>query len=98
MYLANGKPKRRDAWKPRYRADLEVMASPGGVEKKRGQGLTRPGPLFPLLALPLADVNEDNLKLWYDREATQGKHQAARALMMFRGFLRWCSAQPARGI
>lgn len=94
LYLASGKPKRRDAWKPRYRADLEAMAAPGGVAKKRGEGLTRPGPLFPLLALPLADVNEDNLKTWFDSEAVAGKHQATRALMMFRGFLRWCSAQP----
>ena len=68
-YLANGKPKRREAWKPRYRADLEAMAAPGGVEKKRGEGLTRPGPLFPLLALPLAGVNEDTLKSWFDSEA-----------------------------
>ncbi len=94
LYLENGRPKRRDAWKPRYRADLEAMASPGGAEKKRGKGLTRPGPLFPLLALPLAKVNEDSLKSWYDGEAKKGKHQAARALMMFRGFLRWCSARP----
>ncbi|GAB2531893.1 tyrosine-type recombinase/integrase [Simplicispira piscis] len=94
LYLANGKPKRRDAWKPRYRADLEAMAAPGGEKKKRGQGVTRPGPLYPLLALPLTGVNEDTLKSWYDREAVSGKHQAARALMMFRGFLRWCSARP----
>ncbi len=94
LYLENGKPKRRDAWKPRYRADLEAMAAPGGEKKKRGQGVTRPGPLYPLLALPLAAVNEDTLKIWYDREAVAGKHQAARALMMFRGFLRWCAARP----
>ena len=93
LYLENGRPKRRDAWKPRYRADLEVMAAPGGEKKKRGQGVTRPGPLYPLLALPLAAVNEDTLKSWYDREAVAGKHQAARALMMFRGFLRWCSGR-----
>ncbi len=94
LYLAQGKPKRRDAWKPGYRAGLESMAAPGGVKKKRGKGDTRPGPLYPLLALPLADVNEDSLKSWFDREALTGKHQAARALMMFRGFLRWCAARP----
>jgi hypothetical protein len=44
--------------------------------------------------LPLGGVNEDSLKSWFDREAVAGKHQAARALMMFRGFLRWCSARP----
>jgi integrase len=94
LYLQTGRPKRREAWKPRYRADLEAMAVPGGEPKKRGQGLTRPGPLFPLLALPLTAVNEDTLKSWFDREAVAGAHQAARALMMFRGFLRWCAGRP----
>jgi integrase len=93
LYLTHGKPKRRDAWKPGYRADLEAMSAPGGVEKKRGKGLTRPGPLFPLMALPLGAINEDSLKRWFDSEALAGKHQAARALMMFRGFLRWCAAR-----
>jgi integrase len=93
-YLIEGKPKRKEAFKPRYRADLEAMAAPGGEKKKRGEGNTRPGPLFPLLALALSQVNEDTLKSWYDREALTGQHQAARALMMFRGFMRWCSAKP----
>src|SRR5205085_703418 len=95
MYLQEGKPKRRDAWKPRYRADLEAMASAGGEKKKRGEGITRPGPLHPLMTLRLHDITEDTLKVWYDREARFGKHQAARALMMFRGFLRWCTTKPA---
>lgn len=93
-YMAEGKPKRKDAWKPGYKADLQAMAGAGGEKKKRGQGLTRPGPIYPLLALPLVEVNEDALTLWYEREALAGRHQAARALMMFRGFLRWCSARP----
>jgi hypothetical protein len=42
------------------------------------------------MALALANVNEDTLKVWFDREAVAGRHQATRALMMFRGFLRWC--------
>lgn len=94
LYLAKGRPKRKDAWKPGYRASLELMSSPGGVPKKRGQGTTRPGPLFPLMRLALVDVTEDTLQVWFEREAVASKHQAARALMMFRGFLRWCSARP----
>lgn len=94
LYLEQGRPKRKDAWKPRYLADLKAMALPGGEKKKRGQGTTRPGPLFPLMALALADVTEDALTLWFDREAVAGRHQATRALMMFRGFLRWCAARP----
>lgn len=94
LYLENGRPKRREAWKPRYLDDLKKMALPGGEKKKRGQGVTRPGPIHPLLALPLANVNEDVLKAWFDTEALSGKYQAERALMMFRGFLRWCSSKP----
>jgi integrase len=93
-YLMEGKPKRKDAWKPGYRASLDVMAAPGGIKKVRGQGLTRPGPIYPLMALALGDVTEDALQIWFEREAVAGKHQAARALMMFRGFLRWCAARP----
>ena len=93
-YLAEGKPKRRDAWKPGYLASLKVMSAPGGAEKKRGTGFTRPGPIYPLLALALSDVTEDALQIWFEREALASKHQAARALMMFRGFLRWCAARP----
>ena len=92
-YLVEGKPKRRDAWKPGYRVGLELMAVAGGVAKKRGKGKTRPGPLYPLMPVRLIDANEDTLKAWFGAEAKSGKHQAARALMMFRGFLRWCSAQ-----
>lgn len=92
-YLKAGKPKRREAWKPRYRLDLERMAAVGGVKKVRGIGLTRPGPLHPLMALPLASVTEEVLLDWYQSEAESGKHQAARALMMFRGFLRWCASR-----
>ena len=93
-YLEEGKPKRKDAFKPRYLADLTAMSGAGGVEKKRGKGLTRQGPIYPLLALPLGGVTEDALQLWFEPEAVKGKHQAARALMMFRGFLRWCAARP----
>lgn len=92
-YLADGKPAKKDAWKPRYRADLEAMSAPGGEVKKRGKGLTLPGPLHPMLAQRLADVNEDTLKLWFDEQAQRSRHQATRALRMFQGFMRWCSAR-----
>lgn len=94
LYLVQGKPKRKDGWKPRYLSDLHAMSSPGGVKKKRGAGQTMPGPLFPLMGLPLASVDEDVLQRWYEQESLRGRHQAARALMMFRGFLRWCSGRP----
>lgn len=56
--------------------------------------MTRPGPLHPLLSLALVEVTEDALQEWFEDEAKAGRHQATRALMMFRGFLRWCAARP----
>lgn len=79
-YLAEGRPKRKDAWKPGYRASLDVMSAPGGVPKKRGKGLTRPGPLYPLLALKLADLTEDALQIWFEREAVAGKVEQTRTI------------------
>ena len=46
------------------------------------------------MALSLGSVTEDVLQIWFQREAVVGKHQAARALRMFRGYLRWCAARP----
>lgn len=93
-YMEEGKPKRRDAWKPRYLADMQRMTAPGGEPKKRGSGLTLPGHITPLLSLRLSQIDEDRLTAWFLAESRRSKHQATRALMMFRGFLRWCSIQP----
>ena len=93
-YVAEGRPKRREAWKPRYVADMGKMTSAGGEPKKRGQGKTLPGHLFPLMAWRLCDVTEDTLTVWFKEESRRSRHQATRALMMFRGFLRWCATEP----
>lgn len=94
VYLTEGRPKRKDAFKPRYLDDMRKMAAPGGQPKARGQGVTRPGPLYPLMALPLASINSEVLEAWYYRESLTGRYQATRAVMMFSGFLRWCSIHP----
>ncbi|MBS7349567.1 MAG: site-specific integrase [Comamonas sp.] len=93
QYLQEGKPRHKDAWKPGYRADVEAFASPGGLPKKRGKGLTRPGVLWPLMNLPLGGINEDELLDWHNQEARRSKEQAKRGLMIFRGFLRWCATR-----
>jgi integrase len=92
-YMAEGKPARKDAWKPRYVADLQAAAAPGGEARKRGKGQTLPGHLWPLMGERLADVNADLIRDWYAREAKRSPRQAARSAAMFSGFLRWCSLQ-----
>ncbi len=92
-YMAEGKPKRRSAWKPRYVADLIKAASPGGEPKKRGKGLTKPGHLARLMPLTLASIDQDVIRDWYAHEAQTAPIQAARAVAMFSGFLGWCATK-----
>ncbi len=93
-YLREGKPKKKDEWKPRYRADLMKAAAPGGLPKKRGKGLTRPGHLAPLMELRLAELNGDVIRAWLRSEARSAPIQAPRAFRMFSGFVSWCATQP----
>ncbi len=92
-YMAEGKPKRKAAWKPRYVADLKAAASLGGAPKKRGKGKTKPGHLAALMPLRLASIDQDVIRDWYAREAKTAPIQAARAVAMFSGFLGWCATK-----
>jgi integrase len=102
--MAEGKPKHRDAWKARYRLDLEKAELPGGETKKRGTGKTKPGHLAPLLAMPLTafgpGVGRDTVEDWYAIERKRGSGvQAKRAAAMFAGFLSWVdSCKQYRGL
>ncbi len=92
-YLAEGKPKRKAAWKPRYVADLQRAASLGGEPKKRGKGTTKPGHLAALMPLTLTSIDQDTIRDWYAKEAKTAPVQAARAVAMFSGFLGWCATK-----
>jgi len=93
IYMVKGKPPRKEAWKPRYVEDLKRAVDAGGQARQRGKGLTKPGPLAPLTARRLVDIDEDAMRDWYQIESERGRVQAARALAMFSGFLSWCSNQ-----
>jgi integrase len=92
-YMAEGKPKRKAAWKPRYVADLAKAASMGGEPKKRGKGKTKPGHLAALMPLRLASIDQDTIRDWYAKEAKTAPIQAARAVAIFSGFLGWCATK-----
>jgi integrase len=92
-YLAEGKPRGKAAWKPRYRADLERVVAPGGEARKRGGGETQPGHLAPLLPLKLIDLDSDVIRDWFVVQSQRAPVQATRALAMLSGFLTWCGAR-----
>jgi integrase len=92
-YLAAGKPRGKDAWKPRYQADLDKAAAPGGEVLKRGKGKTKPGHLAALMPVRLVDIHADLIRDWYATESQRAPVQAARVVAMFSGFLRWCASR-----
>ncbi|WP_374662129.1 tyrosine-type recombinase/integrase [Inhella sp.] len=93
VYMEHGKPRKKAAWKPRYRSDLLKAASPGGEPLKRGKGVTKPGHLAALMPLTLASIDQDTIRDWYLSESNRAPIQAARAVAMFSGFLSWCATR-----
>lgn len=91
VYLAERKPH----WGDRhYRDHLEKSAS-GGIPAKRGPTITSPGPLFPLLALPLRDLTAPMIEAWAAKEAQTRPTSARLAWRLLKGFLGWCNEQSA---
>lgn len=99
-YSEQGQPKRRighwrsSSFSPGYIDDLKRMVLPGGERKKRGSGQLKPGPLSPLTSLAIEDLDEFTLREWYLDQCKRSHAQATRALVMLRGFLRWCVVKP----
>lgn len=99
LYLEHGKPKDRfrrrgKGFSPGYADALKWMAASGGVATKRGSGQKMPGPLHSLMSLRIEDLDEVRLRAWHMEQGSRSRSQATRALMMLRGFLRWCAVKP----
>jgi integrase len=87
VYCAERKPH----WSDRNHADHLAFATEGGRQRKRAEGKTIVGPLRPLLARPLAEIDVAAVQSWVTRET---KVRPARALLGFRllrAFLNWCA-------
>ena len=87
--------ERKPHWSARNHADHLAFSSAGGVKRKRAASKTIAGPLRPLLARPLAEIDAAAVHAWVTRET---KARPARALLGFRllrAFLNWCSENDA---
>lgn len=89
---------RTPRWSARSLTDHEKLAAVGGKPKtrgrKKGEGdKTIPGILRPLLLLPLAKINTDQVRAWLKDEASRPT-QANNAFVRLRAFLNWCADQP----
>lgn len=87
--------ERKAHWGESHHQDHYRYAQAGGEPKKRGKGLTQPGPLLPLMVMRLADLTPNVLQKWASAE---GKHRPTvtrNAWRLLRAFLNWC-AEDAR--
>jgi integrase len=84
----------RSRWGARHLLDHQKLAQLGGEPKKRGVGLTEPGPLAALLPVRLSDLTPQRVKAWLDNETATRPGRAALAFRLLRGFASWCDEQP----
>lgn len=85
--------ERGKRWGARHLRDHENLSQPGGEPKKRGNGLTTQGVLYPLLQMRMIDINADALKEWQRKEAQTRANNARQGFEMFRAFWRWCASR-----
>ena len=94
VYLA----ERRPHWGTLHYADHIRLAKAGGLPANRGtrgRGVTIAGPLYPLMALPLRDLDAPTIEAWAAHEAKTRASAARLAWRCLKVFLGWCSEQPA---
>ena len=90
MYVEARKPH----WGALHHRDHVDMMAPGGEPKKRGKGLTTPGPLAHFAPIRLADLDTATVQAWATQEAQNRPTRARLALHLLNGFLNWCKEQP----
>jgi integrase len=90
--------ERRPHWGDLHYRDHIAKAAPGGVPSKRGtrgRGVTSPGPLHSLMALPLRDLTAPVVETWAAKEALTRPTSARLGWRMLKVFLGWCEEQAA---
>ncbi len=91
--------RRKPAWGARQLGMHLLLSARGGEKKKRGKGLTKPGPLASLMHLKLSELTADTIATWLRREAAKRPTNAAQSYRLLRAFIRWTHEQPEyRGV
>ncbi len=86
--------ERRPRWGARNYADHLGMVQEGGMARRRLLGvLTKPGPLAPLMALRLMDLDAKAVERWAIKEAKDRPARVRLALRLLKAFLRWAAAE-----
>jgi integrase len=85
---------RRARWGALHLTDHIRLSAAGGVKRKRGDGLTIPGPLHSLMAGRLIDLSASKVTAWAEHEALTRPTPARLSWRLLRAFLTWCAEQP----
>lgn len=92
VYLQARKPK----WGVRHYADHEKLAQEGGKALNRGTrgtGQTKPGPIYPLLSMRLADLTPEAIEAWAAQQGQERKTYGRLAWRCLKAFIAWCSEE-----
>ena len=65
QYILDRKPR----WGTLHLADHIWLYVAAGVQRKRAEGLTIPGPLYPLMDVRLIDLSASRVTKWAEHEA-----------------------------
>ena len=84
---------RRPFWGDKNFEDHTKYAQAGGQERKRGTGNVLPGPLYPLLRAPLAQIDARAVDAWVTKEVQARPARAQLGFRLLRGFLNWSADQ-----
>ena len=86
--------ERRPHWGERNYADHLSLAQEGGKARTRLHGVaTKPGPLAPIMAMRLVDLDAKAVEAWAIDEAKSRPARVRLALRLLKAFLRWAAAE-----
>jgi integrase len=85
---------RRTKWSALHLRDHIELSQPGGVPKKRGKGLTQPGPLAALMGDRLVELTAERLQAWLVGESKVRRARTRLAFNLLRGFASWAEDNP----
>lgn len=80
------------AWGERHMLDHIRLSAVGGQPKKRGKGLTQPGPLVELMPLRLSELSDERIAEWLSSHIGERATMAALSYRLLRAFLNWCTS------
>jgi len=84
---------RKAKWSALHLRDHLRMSQAGGEVKKRGKGLTEPGPLHALMSAKLSALTDERIKEWLRVESAQRPTRVALAFRQLVAFCNWAEEE-----